>query len=136
MEMALSKGLDWTLTIRSFNHDAFSSSPDATVALTAILSVEALEAWPLFICGDFNGDVRPDFVVQRSATQWNILFSTTDGRWFSPEPAMTFETPLKGYFEIKDLNGDGRSDIVLRARDDPRLVIFLTEPPKMKGGHP
>jgi hypothetical protein len=94
--------------------------------------------WPFFIYGDFNGDGRPDLAVQRSSDQWEIFFSTADGRWFDSQPDLEFTMPTQGYFarryfEISDLNGDGRSDIVLRDRDDPRIFIFLTQPQITKG---
>jgi len=133
VDLALSRGMDVALTIRSFHHGAFSHNPEASVPLTVNLSWYGSRQWPLFIYGDFNGDGRPDLVVQRSSTQWAIIFSTNDGHWFQPLPAMTFEIPMPGYFErryfdIADLNGDGRSDIVSHDLDDPRIFIFLTQP--------
>lgn len=133
VEMALSRGVEFALTIRSFNHGAFSRSPDATAPAKAILSMDALEAWPFFVFGDFNGDGRPDLVVQRTATQWNVILSTNDNRWFAPEPAITFETPMRGYMEVDDISGDGRADIVLAAKDDPRIYIRLSQTNRMKG---
>ena len=127
VEALVSHGLEWALTIREFHKGAFSRNPDAAIPLTLLLSIQQLRQWPLFIYGDFNGDGRPDFVVQRSTTQWNIFFSTTDGQWFASQPSMTFETPIPGYFEMKDLNGDGRSDIVLRGLDEPTMYIYLTQ---------
>ncbi len=73
VETALSHGLDWSLTIRSFHHGAFSRSPDASVPVTMVLPAEVLAGWPIFIQGDFNGDGRPDLLVRRSETQWNIF---------------------------------------------------------------
>jgi hypothetical protein len=67
---------------------------------------------------------------------WNIILSTNDGRWFEPQSALTFETPTQGYFQFNDLNGDGRSDIVLRTWDEPRLFIFLSQPQRTKGKGP
>jgi hypothetical protein len=138
VDLALSRGVDVALTIRPFQHGAFSHNPDATVPLKVLISWYGSRQWPFFIHGDFNGDGRPDLVVQRSSTQWEIFFSTDDGHWFKPQPAMTFESPTPGYFarrhfEITDLNGDGRSDIVSHDLDDPRISIFLTQPPRMKG---
>jgi hypothetical protein len=132
LDAALSQGLDWALTIRTFNHGAFSRAPDATIPFKA--AVQFGEP-PYFIRGDFNGDGRPDLVVQHSAKLSNIYFSTKDGRWFAPQPAMTFESPVSGTFDIEDLNGDGRSDIVVRDPDNSRLFIFLTQP-QGKGSHP
>ena len=136
MDMLLSHGVDWSLTIRSFHRGAFSRQPDASVPVTFLLSLEVSGAWPFCIQGDFNGDGRPDFLVRRSDTHWNIYFSTTDSRWFDAQPAMTFETPAQGYIEIKDLNGDGLADIVWHELDNPSLSIFMSPPRRAKGKNP
>ena len=138
LDMALSRGVDMALTIRSFKHGAFARSAEASVPVKSLLSWYGTWQWPFFICGDFNGDGRPDLVVQRSADQWDIFFSTVDGRWFGARPGMEFKMPAEGYFtrrsfEIGDLNGDGRADIVLRDQDDPRIFIFLTPAQTTKG---
>jgi len=136
VETALSHGLDWSLTVRSFHNGAFSRSPEASVVVTGLLSAEASREWPIFILGDFNGDGRPDLFFRRSETLWNVYFSTTDGSWFSPQPAMNFETPDQGYIEIKDLNGDGLSDIIWHEPDERRLSIFMSPPRQTKGKNP
>jgi len=136
LETALSHGLDWSLTIRSFHRGGFSSGPEASVPVKAVLPAEILSGWPFFIHGDFNGDGRSDFLVRRSDTQWIVFTSTTDGRWFNPEPAMTFETPAHGQIEIKDLNGDGRSDIIWHESDPPGLSVFMSPSPQTKGKNP
>jgi hypothetical protein len=140
LETALSHGLDWPLTIRSFQHGAFSGSPDASVPVTIILADwEELGAWPICIQGDFNGDGRPDLLVRRSETQWNIFCSTTDPAlrdWFAPQPAMTFDAPARGYYETKDLNGDGLADIIWHEPDKHRLSIFMSPSHQAKGKNP
>jgi hypothetical protein len=136
LETALSHGIDWALTIRPFHNGAFSRSPEASVVVTGLLSAEASREWPIFILGDFNGDGRPDLFFRRSETRWNIYFSTTDGSWFSPQPAMTFETPDHGYIEIKDLNGGGLSDIIWNEPEEHRLSIFMSPPRQTKGKNP
>jgi FG-GAP-like repeat len=133
VNMALSRGMEMALTIRTFNHGAFSRSADASVPFTLLLSWYGTAQWSFFVLGDFNGDGRPDFVAQSSSSEWDIYPSTNDGHWFKAQPMMSFQMPTDGYFErrnfdIADLNGDGRADIVLRNIDDPRIVIFLTQP--------
>ena len=127
VDMALSRGLRWSLNIRTYGHDGFSRSPDGSAEVTCVLPADVLGEWPLFICGDFTGDGRPDFVVQRTSTEWDVYASTNDGTWFQPKPSMSFASPVSGNFEIGDLNGDGRADIVLRGFDDPRMFIFLSQ---------
>ncbi len=133
VDMVLSGGLDCALTIRTFNHGVFSANPNATIPVrtvmpvTSVTPVEDMMEWPFFIHGDFNGDGRLDLVVRRSVNQWSILFSTRDEGWFAPIPAMSFETPIPGSLEIRDLNGDGLSDIVLRPENDPRIFVFLNQ---------
>jgi hypothetical protein len=136
LEMMLSHGLDWALTIRTFHGGAFSGSPDASVPVKGLLPSEVVDGWSYSIQGDFNGDGRPDLLVRRSETQWNIYFSTTDGRWFEPQPALTFDTPAQGYMEIKDLNGDGLSDIIWHEPDEHRLSVFMTPTHQAKGKQP
>jgi hypothetical protein len=138
VDMALTRGVKFAITVRSFSHGAFARSGDTAVSFKSQLSLYGSWEWPFLICGDFNGDGRPDLIVKRSATQWEIYYSTGDGRWFQPQPAVTFELPAQGYFErryfeISDLNGDGRADIVSHDLDDPHIFIFLTQPGMTKG---
>jgi hypothetical protein len=133
VETALSHGFDWALTIRSFHHGAFARSPDASVLVRTSLLSEFSFVWPIFIQGDFNGDGRPDLLVRGLGTQWNIFLSTTDGRWFAPQPAMTFDAPGHGYIEINDLNGDGLSDIIWHEPAEHRLSIFMSPSHQAKG---
>jgi hypothetical protein len=107
------------------------------VPVTIILAdYEKLGSWPICVQGDFNGDGRPDLLVRRSDTQWNIFFSTTDGRWFAPQPAMTFNATERGYVEIADLNGDGLADIIWHEPDERRLSIFMSPSLLAKGKKP
>jgi hypothetical protein len=136
VEMALSHGVESSLKIRALHRGAFARNLDASLVVTFLVSVDELAAWPFCIQGDFNGDGRPDFLVRRSDTHWNIYFSTTDKRWFGEQPAMTFGAPALGVFKIKDLNGDGLADILWYELDQPNLSIFMSPPRRAKAKHP
>ena len=136
LDTALTHGIDWSLTVRTFSHGMFSRSADASLAVTAILPSGELEDWPLFIKGDFNGDGRPDLVVRRNDTQWNIFCSTADGSWFAPQPAMTFEAPRNGYVELRELRGDGLADIIWHEPNKAGVTIFMSPPRPTKGKNP
>ena len=136
LDTAISHGLDWALTIRTFRRGAFAVAAEASLPLTMILPAEVLNGWPICIKGDFNGDGRPDLLTRRSNTQWNVYLSTADGRWFESQPAMTFESPARGYIMVKDLNGDGLADIIWYEPDDNRLSIFMSPSKPAKGNKP
>ena len=137
VETALSRGLDSSITIRSFHNGAFSASPDASVPAKIILADwEQIGSFPIRIQGDFNGDGRHDLLVRRSETLWNIFVSTNDGSWFAPQPAMTFDAPARGHFETQDLHGDGLADIIWHEPEEHRLTIFMSPPRPAKGKNP
>lgn len=126
IKTALSHGLDWTLTVRPYRNGAFARLPEASIPVTMVMPAEVVSGWTIVIEGDFNGDGRPDLLVRRTDTQWNIFPSTTNGTWFAHQPAMTFETPVSGVMDVQDLNGDGLSDIVWHDYDHHTLTIFMS----------
>ena len=142
IDMVLSGALELALTIRPFTRGAFPGNPTVAIPIRALMPITSLapsgavEAWPFMICGDFNGDGRPDLLVRRSLSHWDIYFSTIQGNWFAAQPAMSFESPFEGQAEIKDINGDGRADFTLRESEGNRMAIFLSQSPEMKGGTP
>jgi hypothetical protein len=126
LEAALSHEIEWSLAIRSLTRGRISNEPQAYIPLRMLLSLEDLEDWPICIHGDFNRDGHPDLVVRRKETLWNIFFSTKDARWFESQPALTFTAPIHGSLDIKDLNGDGRADIIWREQNEHRISVYLT----------
>jgi hypothetical protein len=126
LEAALSHEIEWSLTIRPLKGGRISNEPQALVPLKMLLSLEDLGDWPICIHGDFNRDGRPDLLVRRKETQWNIYLSTKASRWFESQPTLTFTSPVHGSVDIKDLNGDGRADIIWREWDEHRISIFFT----------
>jgi hypothetical protein len=133
VEMIFSKGVDWTLTVNAWKRNAFSRDQKGVLNLTSTLPGE-MGAQPLFLMdGDFNRDGRPDLLVRRSASQWNIYLSAIGKEWFAPEPAAALELPNDTYFEIRDMNRDGQSDLVARSSQNSNLTIFLSRSLGEKG---
>jgi len=63
---------------------------------------------------DLNGDGRPDLVVLMAQALESIFFLYNDGRGGFAGEAMASQHPAFGYtdFELSDLDGDGRPEVV------------------------
>jgi hypothetical protein len=118
-------GMDWVMSIRTFKNGVFSSRPDASLEFTTMVPPESGPKQFILLDGDFNGDGRPDLLVRRSLSQWQVFLSSTNGTWFEPQPSLSFEMP-EGEFTIRDLNGDGRADLIVQPWNEPRLDIYLS----------
>jgi hypothetical protein len=126
VEMVLTKGVDFAINIRSLHHGTYSKSPDTWVDVTSAIAPD-LDARELFVLdGDFNGDHRKDLVVRRNTEEWDVYFSTAGGTWFLEKPRLKFESPMDGYLDIEDMNGDGLSDLAIESWEKPAIALFLS----------
>ena len=136
VDMAITRGIDWALVIRTFRHGAYARNPDAAIPLTSAMPDGDKGApFLLAIDGDFNSDRRRDILVRRSASQWDIILSSADGGWFKPTPAASLEIPPESDFEIMDLNHDGLDDLIAlnHLAEPARLSIFLSQATRAGG---
>jgi hypothetical protein len=130
VEAVVSKGLDWVLTIRQFKEGkGYSNQADFKMDITTMLPMSEQFAYSINFEGDFNTDGRPDLIIRRDMTNWNIYLSSLANGFYEKESKLQLETPEQGRMFVRELNSDGISDIYLIDYEKGRISVFLSEPP-------
>ncbi len=86
-------------------------------------------AYSINFDGDFNSDGRPDLIIRRDLTNWNIYLSSLANGFYEKESKLQLEAPEQGQMFVRELNNDGISDIYLMDYEKGRITLFLSEPP-------
>lgn len=130
LEAVVSKGLDWVLTIRQFKKGkGYSNQADFKMDITTMLPMSEGFAYSINFQGDFNTDGRPDLIIRRDLTNWNIYLSSLANGFYEKESKLQLEAQEQGQMFIRELNNDGISDIYLIDYEKGRITVFLSEPP-------
>ena len=130
MEAIVSKGLDWVLSIRQFKEGkGYSNQADFKMNITTMLPMSEGFAYSINFEGDFNTDGRPDLIIRRDMTNWNIYLSSLANGFYEKESKLQLEAPEQGQMFVRELNNDGISDIYLIDYEKGRITLFLSEPP-------
>jgi hypothetical protein len=78
--------------------------------------------------GDFNGDGKADLLVRDHNDEISVYFFVSRQKGFSPKPDLRFSCPgLIDDWEIKDLNNDGVSDLIVKLEKQNALRIFISQ---------
>ena len=128
LEMAASKAMAWTLTVRLSNQGrGFSNRADFRMDFMTMLPISEGFQDAVRLKGDFNADGRKDLIVRRSPTQSDIYLSSLRTGFFEREPKIQLEVPAEHQTSsIKDLNNDGVTDISLIDYEKGQITVFLS----------
>jgi hypothetical protein len=80
------------------------------------------------VAGDFNADGLKDMLLM-SSDRIKIYSLLTDKTGFSRKSWLDVKIPPNGIYEVQDLDGDSRSEIILYYTD---MIGFLQVNPKQK----
>lgn len=132
LEMAASNAMAWTLTVRLSNEPkGFSDRADFRMDFMTMLPISESFEDAVNLKGDFNADGRKDLIVRRSPTQSDIYLSSLRTGFFEREPKIQLQVPAEHQTSsLKDLNGDGMTDISLIDYEQGQIIVFLSETSK------
>jgi hypothetical protein len=94
------------------------------------LSLEQHPYYEQFVnlTGDFNGDGKRDLVVRDRTRELAVWFFVSKTKGFNPDADLRFKfsDPIEDW-EVKDINGDGVSDLVVKLTGRDGFWIYTSQ---------
>ena len=134
VNLAVSGGVDWILTVRSGRDGTYTGSPDFQMEITSMTPQSPSLASLICFDGDFNGDGRKDILVERGPEQYDVYLSSPSTGYFQAGPALSFAAPIDvNIVNTADLNSDGISDLFVQDLKQAQIVVCLSQSNQRKG---
>ena len=78
--------------------------------------------------GDFNGDGKKDLLARDNSDKISVYFFNSREAGFSTKADLEFPClEQMDWWQIKDLNGDGISDLIIKVKDKDLYHIFISQ---------
>lgn len=75
---------------------------------------------------DFNGDGLPDLLIRTENGVLQLFFNLGKPPFFSDKPHQTIKVPDFEGLDVKDIDGDGKADIIMWDLSSPRIRVLLS----------
>ena len=120
IRMLTSRSAKLSFELYLFEGRKFRTKPAAERTLTFKLDLDGhSDQQAVDVGGDYDGDHHPDLVFAADDDELSFYMGGTPGKLFTDDPVAKVKVRALGKAEPVDLDGSGRSDVVLTFGNTP-----------------